>query len=86
LERERRWIRHGVKDFEYDDYLVLLKKQKDKCKICKQIMQSPCVDHNHKTGKVRGLLCIKCNAALGHFGDTLEKLMKGPIKYLQNND
>ena len=43
------------------------------------------VDHNHKTKKVRGLLCSKCNTALGQFEDNPE-LLRRAIKYLENDD
>ncbi len=40
------------------------------------------VDHDHVTGKVRGMLCVKHNTALGAFGDNIEHLQRA-IKYLQ---
>lgn len=40
------------------------------------------VDHDHKTGKVRGLLCHHCNMVLGHLGDNIER-MQTAIRYLQ---
>jgi hypothetical protein len=40
------------------------------------------VDHDHITGKVRGLLCNDCNLGIGHFKDNIEKL-KLAIKYLE---
>lgn len=40
------------------------------------------VDHDHETGAVRGLLCTRCNVALGTFGDTVEGLKKA-IRYLE---
>lgn len=40
------------------------------------------VDHDHLTGKVRGILCFRCNAALGNVGDSVETLKK-MIKYLE---
>jgi hypothetical protein len=42
------------------------------------------VDHNHKTGKVRGLLCNGCNTSLGRFKDI--PMLKKAIKYLEETD
>ena len=43
------------------------------------------VDHNHKTGKVRGLLCTNCNTSLGKFKDN-PILLEKAIKYLKETD
>lgn len=40
------------------------------------------VDHDHKTGKVRGLLCSRCNLALGYLRDSI-KTLKRAIAYLK---
>ena len=57
-------------------------KQKNKCKICKQIfIRTPHVDHCHKTNKIRGLLCSSCNSGLGLFKDN-SQILKQAIKYL----
>lgn len=42
----------------------MLKSQNNKCMICETYLYKPCVDHDHKTGKVRGLLCRNCNLNL----------------------
>jgi hypothetical protein len=56
-----------------DEYNKMLKKQNNVCLICKrpetEHNKNLAVDHNHNTGKVRGLLCCKCNKGLGHFED-----------------
>lgn len=39
------------------------------------------IDHNHQTGKVRGLLCHHCNVGLGHFKDNIE-LLNSALDYL----
>lgn len=54
-----------------DDYKHLLKLQNYECAIChrnqNEFKTKLCVDHNHRTGKVRGLLCQRCNGCLGWF-------------------
>jgi hypothetical protein len=49
----------------------LLERQSHSCAICGAAFgsQTPHIDHNHATGEVRGLLCHKCNTALGLFMD-----------------
>ncbi len=52
----------------YEDYLSMHHEQEYKCKICErhasEFKKGLMVDHNHKTGKVRALLCPNCNAQL----------------------
>lgn len=66
---------------EYDN---LLKRQNGRCAICSVSSNGSVlvVDHCHKTRKVRGLLCAKCNTALGMFGDNLEGVLR-VVCYLQ---
>jgi hypothetical protein len=71
-----------------DQYNEMLKKQKNKCAICHnefKPMKNTHVDHNHITGKVRGLLCTKCNSSIGYLNDDI-KLLKEAIKYLKKYD
>lgn len=65
-------IKNNALKFYYgitlEDYNQLLKEQNYVCKICGEIDKNGndlSVDHNHKTGKIRGLLCMKCNISLG---------------------
>lgn len=62
-------------------YEVLLVKQNRKCAICECSFRL-CVDHNHQTGFIRGLLCRRCNMMLGHLNDDVTKLERA-IKYLK---
>ena len=62
--------RYGI---TLEDYNKIFAKQNGKCKIC-DIHQSEfkialSVDHCHKTGNIRGLLCRDCNTSLGKFKD-----------------
>ncbi len=70
-----------------EQYNHLLKVQWNACKICGSTAPSGgvfSVDHCHKTGKVRGLLCHLCNIGLGAFKDSTETLKKA-ISYLETN-
>ncbi len=66
-----------------NEFLQISKKQKGKCLICKRKVMRLCIDHNHKTGKVRGLLCQNCNAALGMVDENIN-VLKGMIGYLRD--
>lgn len=64
------------------DYNILLEQQGGRCMICKRTdpakkgTKNFYIDHDHKTGKVRGLLCHFCNTGLGYFGDSVETLQR----------
>jgi hypothetical protein len=47
-----------------DEYLRLKKKAKGRCKLCKRKTQRLCLDHCHKTGRIRGFLCDPCNRSV----------------------
>ena len=72
---------YGISLEEYDR---LLTQQNGGCAICHEgkPRRRHAVDHNHKTGKVRGLLCGSCNRALGYFKDSPE-LLASAITYLK---
>lgn len=57
-----------------------------RCKICDSELEmgKHAIDHNHLTGKVRGLLCINCNSMIGHGNDDVRKLTKG-VEYLKTH-
>ena len=52
------------------DYTSLLEAQGGICAICQSAMVLPHVDHCHQTGRVRGILCLRCNSGIGMFGDS----------------
>jgi hypothetical protein len=69
------------------DYDKMLAEQGGGCAVCGKEPNGTRlhVDHNHKTGAIRGLLCNGCNVALGSVDDNLSTL-SGLIKYLQGKD
>ena len=74
-------------NLSYGAWLEMWESQNGKCAICEKVFDSPsdaCVDHNHETGEIRGLLCIKCNYGLGQFNDNLQ-LLENAIEYLISN-
>jgi hypothetical protein len=86
----RMFLLYGMTEQDYDEMLI---SQGGVCKICKgtptkvgnkhtssKIRFS--IDHNHKTGEVRGLICGVCNVMLGHAKDSIEVLISA-IEYLK---
>jgi hypothetical protein len=65
-------------------YAELVVSQAGRCAICNCIPKRLCLDHDHDTGYVRALLCSKCNAGLGMFGDD-PRLMVAAIEYLNKH-
>jgi hypothetical protein len=57
--------RHGITG---DEFALLAEAQEFCCAICGQA-KALCVDHDHGTGEIRGLLCKKCNSGIGLLGD-----------------
>lgn len=81
--RERRLVRkYGLTSLEYE---AMFKKQKGLCLICQQPQLKPLVvDHDHRDGAVRGLLCYSCNTGLGLLGDSPARLFRA-FNYLRNH-
>lgn len=73
-----------------DEYMEMYMAQDGKCAICGAEVGNAegdrlYVDHNHRTGKVRGILCSNCNLGIGKFFDNIELLRKA-IQYLEDAD
>jgi hypothetical protein len=80
---------YGITPKEYNS---LLAEQGGVCAICqkpetelggkhKRLVRQLAVDHDHETGQVRGLLCRRCNTAIGFLGDDVAGLWRA-IDYL----
>lgn len=94
-DKRKAQIRNNHLNHKYgislDDYENMFRLQGGLCKICQipqsELKQNFAVDHCHKTGKIRGLLCKPCNQALGNFKDSVN-LLESAINYLKitNNE
>ena len=86
-DKGRNWrlkFKYGISLAVYD---YIWDRQKGVCKICglpNKDGKKLSVDHDHKTGKVRGLLCNRCNRGLGVFRDDPEILHKA-TEYLKGD-
>ena len=63
------------------EFFRLLHEAGGRCQVCGDETASLHVDHDHQTGKVRGLLCSHCNLGIGHFRDDPDRL-RAAIAYL----
>lgn len=75
---------YGITSEEFD---ALFEQQNGVCAICGQEefhiwKRRLSVDHDHETGRIRGLLCHNCNNMLGHAKDNVKTLMRA-IAYLE---
>ncbi len=66
--RRDKWLRraYGVSIEQWDAMLI---EQAGRCGVCATPMRKPTLDHDHRTGVVRRLLCYRCNVALGLVDD-----------------
>jgi hypothetical protein len=74
----RKWA-YGLTNEQFSD---MFQSQQGRCSICQTVMVKPNVDHCHKTGRVRELLCNGCNAGIGIFDESVERL-QAAIAYLR---
>jgi Recombination endonuclease VII len=80
LRAKSRLAAYGLTKEGYDRMLA---QQHGACAICKrQPQETLCIDHDHDTGQVRGLLCRKCNLGLGFFDDS-PSLLRAAAAYLE---
>jgi len=84
-----------------DQYQEMLRQQNGLCAICgrlpgetrpdqgraqgRPVRPLLAVDHDHATGKVRGLLCLPCNRGIGFLEDSIE-IVRSALKYLENRN
>jgi len=90
-EKVRTWYRryqiarYGLTSEQYD---VLWERQRGLCGICEDQLKpgrTTHIDHDHQTGHVRGLLCQRCNQALGLMRDKASLLI-GAAMYLRGQE
>jgi len=87
-QEEQQFRRHGSSTAQYQ---MILEAQAGKCAICGSIQGHRsrygkvcrlAVDHDHRTGKVRGLLCNNCNRGLGRLQDSIQ-VLEAAVRYLK---
>lgn len=88
---QARLKRRAISEADYNEMLVL---QGDRCAICRKRMvhfatnenrpRMACIDHDHETGEVRGIICNRCNVALGGFRDSAV-LLRAAVRYLEKH-
>lgn len=87
-EAHKRMVRRGhyIKAGVNPDLAEAVRSQhRGGCECCGSLSpngNSWCVDHDHTTGRIRGVLCHKCNQGLGLLGDTLQGVLLA-VRYLQ---
>ncbi len=78
--------RYGI---SVEDFEKMLVEQQNKCYICyidvqETIKKRLCIDHDHDSGKIRKLLCTKCNTALGLVAENIQ-ILENMITYISEH-
>lgn len=89
-ERRRAAIRKCNYGVSLEIYNAMLASQDGVCAICRKletrvtkgVVNGLGVDHDHATGAIRGLLCVRCNTAIGMLGDD-KALIKQALEYVE---
>ena len=90
-DKQENWRLNHFYGIDKDEYNRMLEEQGGTCMICNKAGDirkkdsrpiALAVDHNHETGKIRGLLCLNCNSGIGKLGDSTDILRKA-IEYLE---
>ena len=80
FNRRKNVILKNVYGITLDDYNRMFNEQGGKCAICQrhqnELTRTLCVDHDHKTNKVRALLCVTCNTDVSVVENRLEEMTK----------
>jgi len=91
-DKHKNWVRISHLKIKYgltiQDWDNLFQEQQGRCAICgkhqSELKKPLCVDHNHETGQIRGLVCYKCNPAIGALGaDYGIELLQKAIEYVE---
>lgn len=84
-KRQRKWhlkVNYNLTEEQYNEILI---SQNNQCFICgkfdSEMKKRLAVDHDHETGKIRGLLCDNCNGSLGWYEKNKEKIRLYLEKY-----
>ena len=90
-DNKERWQETALSQYgiTVEQYKDMLEEQSGVCAVCSNTCSSKkslAVDHNHETGRVRGLLCLRCNTALGLLKDdpaTIENLLRYANRHIE---
>lgn len=85
LKRKRAFLKEKF-DMTIEQWQQMFESQNGRCGICRRAQteykRSFAVDHDHASGKIRALLCDKCNTGLGQFRDSI-KILEAATEYLK---
>lgn len=79
--RETIWVRQGIV-ITFAEYSERFAELNGCCEICSDRLDTLCVDHDHLTGQIRGLLCTPCNLAIENLKESVS-IMENAILYMK---